>query len=204
MTDIPSLKHCAASDQDTYLLAHDGDNNMPESLLPFYVYVLADPDDILKVFYVGMGRDERALSHWKEVRRLIGNQQQGAHPKHERMMAIARDGREPIQAVIGRFETQDEAYAVESTLINWVYGYDNLTNQNRGRNPDQIRPFNCGRELEGIDVERRITDGAVMTLVDLDQQRDQKHRQRFGRRKQAFPVPRQQRLDFVEQLCGRQ
>jgi len=142
-----------------------------ESLLPFYVYVLADPQASNAIFYVGMGCNQRALHHWNEVRARIQNQQAPTHPKHHRMMQIASAGGEPIQTVIGRFETRDEAYAVESTLINWVYGYDNLTNMNRGHNADQIRPFDDWSKLPGIDVERPNNDGGQMTLTLLDTQR---------------------------------
>lgn len=145
---------------------------MPEALLPFYVYVLADKKDIRSIFYVGMGSNERVLTHWKEVQYMLNNQLEPAHPKHHRMLEIARNGSEPIQVVIGRFETRDEAYAVEATLINWVYGYENLTNLSRGHNADQVRPFDFWDLISGIDVERSQSDGGEMTLVMPDDQRN--------------------------------
>ena len=98
------------------------------------------------------------------------NRQTPTHPKHHRMMKIASEGGEPIQTVIGRFETRDEAYAVESTLINWVYGYDTLTNMNRGHNANQIRPCGVWDSIPGIDVERPNSEGGQMTLALLETQ----------------------------------
>lgn len=142
----------------------------PESLLPFYVYVLADPMADNAIFYVGMGCNQRVLHHWGEVKARIESQQFPTHPKHHRMMKIAAEGLEPIQTVIGRFESRDEAYAVESTLINWVYGFDNLTNMNRGHNANQIRPFGVWEMLPYIDVERPNYDGGQMTIAPLHEQ----------------------------------
>ena len=141
-----------------------------ESLLPFYVYVLADTRAGNAIFYVGMGCNQRVLHHWDEVMARIKSQQIPTHPKHHRMMTIASEGLEPIQTVIGRFESRDEAYAVESTLINWVYGFDNLTNMNRGHNANQIRPFGVWEMLPYIDVERPNYDGGQMTIALLDEQ----------------------------------
>lgn len=141
-----------------------------EPLLPFYVYLLADPGADNAIFYVGMGCNQRALHHWDEVKSLMQRQQTPTHPKHHRMMKIASEGGEPIQTVIGRFETRDEAYAVESTLINWVYGYDNLTNMNRGHNANQIRPCGVWDSIAGIDVERPNYEGGQMTLALLETQ----------------------------------
>lgn len=142
-----------------------------EPLLPFYVYVLADPGANNSIFYVGMGCNQRVLHHWNEVKTRIQSQEALTHPKHHRMVKIASEGGEPIQTVIGRFETRDEAYAVESTLINWVYGYYNLTNMNRGHNATQIRTKGVWDTLPGIDVERPNQDGGQMTLALLSAQR---------------------------------
>ena len=144
---------------------------MSESLLPYYVYILADPVESQSIFYVGMGCNDRVLHHWREVKGLIENELEAAHPKHQRMIEIAKNGSEPIEVVIGRFETRDEAYAVESTLINWVYGYANLTNKNRGHNPDQIRPNGEWGLIPGIDVERTLGEGGDMILVNLEDEK---------------------------------
>ena len=147
------------------------ERNQTEPLLPFYVYVLADPHASNEIFYVGMGRNQRVLDHWKQAKKDICNELSPTHPKQVRMQKIADAGGEPKQIVIGRFETQYEAFAVESTLINWVYGYNNLTNKNRGHNPYQIRPVDNWDALPGIDVERQNRDGGEMTLVDLNTRR---------------------------------
>ena len=60
-------------------------------------------------------------------------------------------------SVLGRFDTEQEAYAVEATLIHWVYGHENLTNIQAGHGWRHIRPKAQGfSELQGIDIPKRI------------------------------------------------
>ena len=94
--------------------------NRIEKLLPFFVYILFDPNDF-KPFYVGMGQNTRDLDH------KAGEND----PKEKKIKEIKSKGQKELRVIIGRYETREEALSVESTLINWVYGYDNLTNQNR-------------------------------------------------------------------------
>jgi hypothetical protein len=143
-----------------------------EPLLPSYVYVLADPTQRPptpeSVFYVGMGTGNRVAHHWSEVRKLIGQEAAATHPKHQKMFEIAARDQEPLQIVIGRYETQAEARAVEATLINWVYGYDRLTNLNRGHNGRVVRPLGVWDHIEGIDIPRRAAADNQMRVVEAD------------------------------------
>ena len=103
--------------------------NRIEKLLPFFVYILFDPNDF-KPFYVGMGQNTRDLDH------KAGEND----PKEKKIKEIKSKGQKELRVIIGRYETREEALSVESTLINWVYGYDNLTNQNRAFGNIYIRP----------------------------------------------------------------
>jgi hypothetical protein len=66
-----------------------------------------------------------------------------------------------VQAIVARFETREEAFAVESILINWMYGYDDLTNQNRGHNSNWIREKGNWNPKVRLELEKResVRDG---------------------------------------------
>lgn len=106
------------------------------TLKPFYVYGL---HDIRKhdFFYIGKGQDARLFQHTKEARRQINERE-----KDKKILEIEKSGHKVKQTVIGRFDTESEAFAVESTLIHWVYGIDNLTNIASGHGVNFIRTKN--------------------------------------------------------------
>ena len=59
--------------------------------------------------------------------------------------------------IIGRFDTKSEAQAVETVLINWVYGIGGLTNISRGRGAGFVRPVALAdQEMPGLDIERTV------------------------------------------------
>lgn len=115
----------------------------------YYVYVLLDSRDD-QVFYVGKGTGERACQHEIEAKGDYTN------AKIEKIREIQNSKSNVIIRVIGRYETESEAFAVESTLIHWVYGYDNLTNMQSGHGNDTIREKGNKGEIKGIDI---FTDG---------------------------------------------
>ena len=125
-------------------------------LKPYYVYELVDPASG-EVFYVGRGVGERAYAHEKEAKTLDEET-----PKLERIRKIKSSGNNLGVRVIGRYESKVEASAVESTLIDWVYGLHNLTNVVGGRGHDSIRKHGELGNIEGIDIPEKIRsfDGA--------------------------------------------
>ena len=123
-------------------------------LKPHYVYILADPLQNNEIFYVGKGTSQRGHDHYKEALRPDAPDSQ----KIARIKSIHDQGSEPLVRVIGRFDTEDMAYAVESTLIHWVYGLENLANIQPGRGHRQIRSRKEGLiiELQDIDIPKRM------------------------------------------------
>lgn len=121
---------------------------------PYYVYVLIDPLLNNEIFYVGKGKSQRGHHHSKEALSKDASESQ----KIARIKSIHDRGREPLVRVIGRFDTEDMAYAVESTLIHWVYGFENLTNIQPGRGYRQIRSRKEGLiiDLQDIDIPKRM------------------------------------------------
>ena len=108
MTAAPSEIETTASGVDT--------------LLQYYVYELRDPRNN-ELFYVGKGTRDRVNHHDSPDEDADGTEK-------ERRIASIREAGYPdcIRLVIGRYRTEEEAFAVEATLIKWVYGRDNLTN----------------------------------------------------------------------------
>lgn len=110
----------------------------------YYVYELIDysnPNEP-KVFYVGKGVGSRVYEHAKKVLNKIQSGDEIVDPK-ERALQQLLETKSPEclkEIVIGRYETEAEALAVESTLIKWVYGHNNLTNIVHGHQAKHIRP----------------------------------------------------------------
>ena len=102
-------------------------------LKPYYVYVLTDSSN-KKVFYVGKGQGERIFQHTKEVGRGTILTE-----KQKEIQRIIKSGSSVSKLVIGRFDTQEEAFSVESILIHWVYGLENLKNRQSGHAVNSIR-----------------------------------------------------------------
>lgn len=140
--------------------SEDGD------IFAFYVYELRDPRNN-ETFYVGMGQGARLQFHGSD-------KQYSEHPKEKRISEIRRSGHaDCLRVIIGSYETSEEAFAVEATLINWVYGQEKLTNINPGRHSWCIRPATQHQHnssapsynyphMEGIDRPKAVRsfDGA--------------------------------------------
>lgn len=120
-------------------------------MLRYYVYELRDPTENGRVFYIGKGQDLRIDAH-------DGNEKS---TKGETIKRIESQGKSVNRVVVGRYETEAEAFAVEATLIKWVYGFDALTNQVQGHRHHSIRSRSeTDQTLEGIDVPRNLGNGA--------------------------------------------
>jgi hypothetical protein len=141
-----------------------------EPLLPYYVYLLLDPVQGNTPFYVGKGTGTRVNSHVAEVRRMLtlesslpaGTAAGAGLPsvKRRRIMDILGSSLAPIELIVARFETEDEAFAVEATLINLVYGFDNLTNLNRGHGSSFMRSLKDVQK-----VQREVTAQAQIDKI---------------------------------------
>lgn len=140
------------------------DQNSPNDsipLLPFYVYVLMHPET-KDVFYVGKGKGVRMQQHSREVRQKISIGQDLSTTKQKKIKEIIEYSGELLELVVARFETEDEAFAVEATLIKWMYGFDSLTNEVHGRGSEYIREINNYNQSEFLDIPAsvRSNDGS--------------------------------------------
>jgi hypothetical protein len=128
-----------------------------QELLQYYVYLIRDPEGE-KVFYVGKGVGGRANSHEKEAEKLDVRETR----KIAKIREITDRGARPSVVVVGRYETEAEALAVEATLIKWVYGFDELTNAIHGHRHKSIRSKGFDGVIAGIDIpspQRSLYDG---------------------------------------------
>ena len=130
-------------------------------LLPYYVYALLDPQT-MQVFYVGKGTGIRAQQHLQEVDAMLARQEELTTAKHLKIQEIYGREQKPTELVIARFETEDEAFAVEATLIKWVFGFDNLTNAVQGHGSEYVREKDDYLERIDLDIQApvRNSDGS--------------------------------------------
>lgn len=117
--------------------------DQPEiELKPYYVYELRDPTNGNAVFYVGKGTRRRIQDHEREANLT----EEPNSEKIKRIKDIKAKGCDPTGLVIARFDTEDEAYAVETVLMHWVHGFPDdandsgLTNVQAGHGHIYIRP----------------------------------------------------------------
>lgn len=124
-------------------------------LLKYFVYELRDPKGN-SVFYVGKGTARRAEEHEKEALKS----EDGESKKTDKIIEIksrSDEGENKVRIVIiGRYDSEEKAYAVESTLIKWVYGFDNLTNKVMGHNHNSIRSRGELGLVKGIDKNKEV------------------------------------------------
>ena len=136
-------------------------------LKKYYVYELRDPSGN-DVFYVGKGTGTRARQHIGDALNSDINT-----AKLQRIREIHNRNQEVIIIIIGRYKTEEEAFAVESTLIKWVYGFMSLSNVVHGRRHRSIRAIKDYSEVDGIDIPRKrysfsgeYTDGVIKQVRD--------------------------------------
>jgi len=148
-----------------------------EPLLPYYVYVLLDPSKSPKekTFYVGKGTGNRVGHHFEDAKRKISNESNEEVTENEKTKKrqiieyLINSGRKPLEIVIGRYETEEEAYAVEAVLIHFMFGHENLTNIASGHGSKLLRSkkdfdnilenAEHQHDIEtkpGIDIERTV------------------------------------------------
>lgn len=115
-------------------------------LKPHYVYALYDTSN-KDIFYIGKGSGRRVEDHEKEANREDGNETE----KLNKIRTLKEQGYFGYM-ILGRFYTAKEALAVESTLIKWVYGIENLTNKLHGHNEEFIRELKKYGKYEHLDL----------------------------------------------------
>lgn len=152
-----------------------GDDKEP--LLPHYVYLLLDPLDGNKPFYVGKGMGSRVSSHTNEVKsflkKLLENEEdidiniEEVSFKRSKISRILKSNSNPIEVIIGRFETAEEAFAVESVYIHHFIGYENLTNIASGHGSKYIRTKFQMDEIKNSDFSSKTKHDQLIPSIDV-------------------------------------
>lgn len=96
--------------------------------LDYYVYIYIDPSDN-KIFYVGKGNGNRALSHLND---------ESESYKAKKIKEIRAAGKEPRIEILRHGLDEKTAFNVEAAVIDTI-GISNLTNDLRGHDTDQGR-----------------------------------------------------------------
>lgn len=147
-----------------------------EPLLPYYVYLLLNPLARNRVFYVGKGTGQRAGAHYNDVNRLLKQlAQEGQNQltkdelnsKQDVVRTIAEAGKRPLEVIVGRYETEQEAFAVEATLLHFLYGKSCLTNIASGRRHRYIR---SKEEFEEI-VKKATDQESIPKKAGVDEEK---------------------------------
>jgi hypothetical protein len=135
------------------------------NLKKYYVYALIDSRRINEedqgIFYIGKGTNKRIEAHVRGVKSQnndfatseeendVGDSRERLEDEREksskerRIKEVLDSGGKVLERIIGRFDTSHEAFAVEATLIEWVYGREklggHLTNIQSGHGSKHIR-----------------------------------------------------------------
>jgi hypothetical protein len=151
---------------------NDMTDDFEEPLLPHYVYMLLDPLNGNEPFYVGKGMGTRVSHHVDEVMAELrktggdGGLETGS-AKQQRIADMIRLNAKPLEVILARFETAEEAFAVEAVYIHQVFGYDNLTNIAGGHGSKFIRTRD-----QIAHIRQYATDQPSIPRVDgIDQNR---------------------------------
>ena len=146
------------TNNEKHLELENDENNCEKALLPHYVYTLVDSRDMC-VFYVGKGQGKRVKEHVNEVRTSKEDDVDNNSKKKEKIKEIQDLGKVVMEVIIGRFETEAEAFSVESVLIHNIYDLDNLTNEIGGHGNVFIRKKGDFDEIPGIDIPSSTVSG---------------------------------------------
>jgi hypothetical protein len=186
-----------------------------EALLPYYVYLLLNPLDNNKVFYVGKGTGQRAGSHNRDVERLLreekreilnieNNEENEPPPTLEQrytekvkiIMGIKDSNISPLEVIVGRYKTEEEAYAVEATLIHFMFGYENLTNVASGHGSKYIRTKD---DFDNIRANAR-TQADIPSRPGIDEEKIKNSRTNEFKDKKINELENAHTYDFLSDL----
>lgn len=137
-----------------------------------YVYKLIDPRNG-QVFYIGKGRNNRVFDHvydtekyMRDIKEEVNNngeesQLDAVSEKIQTIMEIKNEGLDVIYVIHRHGLTDEEAFLVESTLIDDYMGLTNLqsghgSKENGPMNAKQIEHLYCLEKIEEFDEEDKV------------------------------------------------
>ncbi len=137
-----------------------------------YVYGLYEiGNGAPKLLYIGKGRGNRIFQHRLNVERKINSGERITSDKEKAIEAVIRNktkGSELKELVLGRYDNDGQAYAVEATLIKWVYGLDNLKNEDPGNHSGTIRAIGKMDYDDELDRQQTTMEHGQKAVKDND------------------------------------
>lgn len=128
----------AASIECGYVL-----KDFTDSVLDYYVYLLVNPITN-KIFYVGKGKGNRALQHYKDYKRC----KEKNSFKYKEIQSFAKLGFKPIVKIVADNLEESIAYRIETKLIKRLY--KDLTNISQNENEPNILKREIKRILRNL------------------------------------------------------
>lgn len=152
----------------------------------FHVYALIDPEAGNRPFYIGKGLDNRLQSHFKPassskkagaeivgcdtesiLENALGDISDGATTRTKQLklqqLAAAGYTHHDIARVVARRLDEETAFALESYLIQSVYGLDSLFNRAHGKHSERFRP--AGDIRIASDFDKLTNSGDANTAL---------------------------------------
>jgi hypothetical protein len=122
--------------------------------LGYYVYLYVNPIDNT-VFYVGKGRNARAVAHLEDP---------SENRKADLVRRLRSLGKEPrIELLAHGLKTEEEAARLESATID-VFGLVNLTNEVRGRGSRQVGRMTLDQAIALYTAEDAVIDDPCILI----------------------------------------
>jgi len=153
---------------------------LKDKLKKYYVYALIDPRDISDkgIFYIGKGTDKRGFAHAANALKLSNlektdDDKKKDSEKNKKINEINSATKEkPLVRVLGRFDTNEEAFAAESILIKYCYGLTrtggSLTNIVLGHQSRHIRDKGNFDSIERLDIPKVNKIDGTYIRTELD------------------------------------
>ncbi len=128
--------------------------------LGFYVYALRDPRDDV-VFYVGKGVGNRMFAHVSDAL-----EKPSSTEKLDRIRAIHTAGLEVDHEVVRHGLTEDQAFEVESALIDWL-GLEELANAVGGHHAEHRGRMTVPEIIARYDAKPvTLSDPCLLIIVN--------------------------------------
>lgn len=128
--------------------------------LGYYVYLLIHPETN-KVFYIGKGQGNRVFQHLAEA-----DMSDAIYGKLETIRSIEASGNEVICLIQRHGLTEDKAFEVESSLIDFV-GLEYLTNRVLGHKADDRGQMTINEVIARYDAPiATIVEPSILIIVN--------------------------------------
>jgi len=133
----------------------------------FYVYVLIHPID-KTIFYIGKGKGNRLSQHFSDARDYNGSDDSNEKLSEISSLLKQDHNETDIGRIVARVDEETIAYMLETLYINFIVGYEELTNLQNGKNQGLFRAKGDWEPRKGFDIPIIVEFGEKREeLLDL-------------------------------------